>query len=93
MTSANQEQCWECFGTGDLYHGCSLCGGSGDLTPRLLQVFESLLDSPPEARTCNHTDLRLYSTAIVRCTGQLAQIALQPGLKTYRLYFDLEGES
>ena len=63
--------CWKCAGTGDLYEGCDFCGGGGDLTDRLIEIYTRLLDHP-EDRLIPIEDLKLVAVAVRVCTGAVA---------------------
>jgi len=72
--SVHSPLCWECVGVGSLYNGCDLCDGSGNLTDRLRSEYHQLLAKLPSERTISGKNLRLVSTAIKFCTGDIAVI-------------------
>lgn len=63
--------CWKCAGVGDLYQGCDLCGGCGDLTEVLIARYESMLDDPA-SRLIGPEDFRLVGLAVKLMTGDVA---------------------
>lgn len=78
--------CWQCALVGALSFSCDLCGGSGDITDRLLAEFQAFLAKPPEDRLITSQELRLVPTAIKFCTGLTAEIRPVEGGQ-YRVTF------
>ena len=57
-----------------------------DLTNQQLELFETLLQTPPESRVIDAGDIKLYAEAVKVCTGDLMSmrpIPVSPWVNRY----------